>query len=259
MYDRSCVDGSSSFIVVGCGQVGYRVACLLLALGEDVHVVSSAVRKDWRRRLEEAGAGFTVGDGTDQVVLRSVGVQNAQAVLACTSSDTTNVRVTLEAKRIAPGVKVVARLFDQHLAERLENGIGIERALAMSVVAAPSFASAATGTDVVGEFHIGEMRFMLVRTLVHGESDLVGMSPTEVGAKFRAETVLRIDKDGKPMSDIRHNEPLEVGEVVKLIGVPNDLASLVPDMAHRTKSPRKSRMAILAGWANAFEIEANSF
>lgn len=220
-YD-GCLSEAAEFLIVGCGQVGYRAASLLLALGEPVHVLTQGGRRDWRRRLEAAGARFTEGDATDHVVLKGSGLEECRAILICTSDDVTNIRIALEVKRLCPGVKIVARLFDQLLAERLEKGIGVARALAMSVVAAPSFACAAAGSHVLGEFRVDKRRFVMCRSLVASGSQLRGLTPPETRTRFGVETVARTGED--------ENAPIAEGETLTLLGDPASLRFL-PEVA----------------------------
>lgn len=139
-------------IVCGLGQVGYRVADLLLRLGEDVTVVTLAVREDFLEDVRKRGARVILSDARSDHVLLDAGLAGAGAIIACTDSDLVNVEIALDSGRLAPGVRVVVRTFDQTLARGLESSLGIHRALAMSVLAAPAFASAALGETMLGMF-----------------------------------------------------------------------------------------------------------
>lgn len=238
------VEGQNRFVVVGCGQVGFRVASLLLALGEQVAILTHDIRPDRRAHLESAGAELTFGDGLDQNLLANLSIQDARAVLVLTSHDEVNIRVALECKRIAPEIPVIARLFDQNLAEQLEKGIGIDRALAMSILAAPSFASAAVGTDVVGEFRLAQGSYLLARTKVSEQSRLSGMTPDEIRAEHGAETVLRVDSSGRAMVEAPSDSPIMVGETVKLMGRPEDLVRVLPSVSLHAprQAKRRSRL-----------------
>ncbi|MBI1332067.1 MAG: hypothetical protein GC165_04215 [Armatimonadetes bacterium] len=142
-------------IVCGLGQVGYRVTTLLLRMGKPVTVVALAARSEFEREVAELGARVVVGDARDRVVLEECDIGSAESLIACTDSDLTNIEISLDAQGSNPNLRVIARLFDQTLARRLEESVGIHRALAMSVLAAPSFAATGIGSDVIGAFDHG--------------------------------------------------------------------------------------------------------
>ena len=141
-----------SVIVCGLGQVGYRVSILLLQMGEAVTVITTEARAEFEREIKELGATVIIADARDSASLTSAGIQRATALITVTDSDLTNIEISLDAQALNPDLRVIARLFDQTLARRLEESVGIHRALAMSILAAPSFAAAAVGSDVIGAF-----------------------------------------------------------------------------------------------------------
>lgn len=161
----------SHVIVCGLGQVGYRVSTLLLQMGENVTVIALEARSEFEREVVHLGARVVTGDARDPVILEAANVVSADSLIACTDSDLTNIEISLDAQILNPSLKVVARLFDQTLARRLENSVGIHRALAMSVLAAPTFAAAGLGANVLGTFDYNNQAYA-VRQTPDGEVDV---------------------------------------------------------------------------------------
>ncbi len=144
-------------LVCGLGQVGFRIVDTLLRLGESVTIITADARDEFAVRAEAEGALIIRGDARSDQVLLQAGLLDVKALIACVDSDVTNIEIALDARRLAPDLRIVARLFDQTLARRLESTVGISRALGMSVLAAPAFAAAALGEHVFGSFtHGGE-------------------------------------------------------------------------------------------------------
>ncbi len=139
-------------IVCGLGHVGYRIARLLLHLGEQVAVVTLDARGEWRSAIEGAGACVFVGDARNRKLLEAAGLGSAKSLIAATHRDAVNIEVALDARRLRPGLPVVARLFDQALARELEPTLGLRRALSVSALAAPAFAAAALGDALLASF-----------------------------------------------------------------------------------------------------------
>ncbi len=134
------------------GFVGFQVADLLMRLGEEVTVISLEARQEFSAELLTRGAKILRADARVDQVLLDADVASADAVIACADSDIVNIEIGLDVHRLAPDVRIIARLFDQTLARRLEGTIGIHRALAMSALSAPTFALAAVGESLHGMF-----------------------------------------------------------------------------------------------------------
>jgi Trk K+ transport system NAD-binding subunit len=139
-------------IVCGMGDVGYRVAELLRRLGEEVVVLTLQAREERQRKAEELGIRILTGDARVDQNLHDAGLASAKLLIAATDQDLVNIEVALDARRMRPDMPVVIRLFDQGLARQLEGTFDVQRALAMSALAAPSFAAAALGEAILGTF-----------------------------------------------------------------------------------------------------------
>jgi trk system potassium uptake protein TrkA len=98
-------------VVIGCGRVGSSVALELARDGWDVTAVDET--EEALNRLGEHWEGaFVLGHGMDLDVLRSAGVEEADAVVVSTNGDNTNLVVgQLAAKRFQVP-SVVVRILD---------------------------------------------------------------------------------------------------------------------------------------------------
>ena len=139
-------------IVCGLGQVGFRVTMLLARLREEVTVVTFNPREEFVEQVVEAGCTIVSGDARNERNLIQAGIAKASAVIICMDDDLANIEVALDARRLNPTVRLVVRIFDQNLARRLEETLGVNRTLGMAMISAPAFAAAALGESVRGAF-----------------------------------------------------------------------------------------------------------
>jgi trk system potassium uptake protein TrkA len=107
-------------IVVGCGRVGSSVAKRLAHEGWEVTAVDETDAALARLGEDWAG-GFVVGHGMDLKVLRSAGIEDADAVVVATDGDNTNIVVAQIAQRQFEVPSVVVRLLDPHRANFYES------------------------------------------------------------------------------------------------------------------------------------------
>jgi len=106
-------------VIVGCGRVGGFLAGLLDAEGHHVGVVDIAstsparAERAWFPHLPSSFKGETIlGDGTDLEVLRSAGIEKADAVFALTEGDNRNLMAAQIAQKIFGVRRVIAKVND---------------------------------------------------------------------------------------------------------------------------------------------------
>lgn len=103
-------------LIIGCGRVGSTIALQLQKEGWNVTVVDES--EDALSRLGESWPGtFVVGHGMDTDLLREAGIEEADAVVACTDGDNTNIIVGQVAQKRFGIQCVVARILDPARAE----------------------------------------------------------------------------------------------------------------------------------------------
>ena len=106
-------------VVVGCGRVGAGLAAGLAAAGEVVAVIDKDP-KAFERLGEEFGGLTVEGIGFDRDVLERAGAASADALVAVTGGDNSNVvaaRVARDAYRVP---RVIARIHDPRRAALYE-------------------------------------------------------------------------------------------------------------------------------------------
>jgi trk system potassium uptake protein len=106
-------------VIIGCGRVGAGLATALAEAGETVAVIDKDAKAF--ERLGEEFTGQTVeGIGFDRDVLEQAGIAGADALVAVTSGDNSNVvaaRVARDAYRVP---RVIARIHDPRRAALYE-------------------------------------------------------------------------------------------------------------------------------------------
>lgn len=103
-------------VIAGCGRVGAGVAGRLVEEGHDVAVIDE--NPDSFELLGEDFPGrLVVGAALDWDVMRAAGIEGADAFMACTDGDNTNITCAQIAQKGFEVRCVVARVFDPARAE----------------------------------------------------------------------------------------------------------------------------------------------
>ena len=105
-------------LIVGAGRVGSAVAKSALAAGHDVSVLDQDPLSHERldagqsQSWEDSGGQFTVGTALETDALIEAGIERADAFIAATSGDNTNLVIAQIAQRRFGVVKTVVRVMD---------------------------------------------------------------------------------------------------------------------------------------------------
>ncbi|MFR9796532.1 potassium channel family protein [Streptomyces sp. MS06] len=180
---------SGHVVLLGLGKIGTRVLARLAEL--DIPVVCVEENPEARgvalaRRLH---VPVVLGDVTQEGVLESARAHRAQALLALTSSDTTNLEAALSARALRRDLRVSLRLFDDEFASavyrtlRAAHPDALTRSRSVSHLAAPAFAGAMMGRQVLGAIPVERKVLLFAALEVAGHPQLQGRTVAEA---FRA-------------------------------------------------------------------------
>ena len=137
-------------VVCGLGTVGIRVVEELLDLDEQVYVIERDEDNEFIAAARARGVEVLIGDARTENMLRSLNVEHCRAVVVVTDDDLANLEIAMDVREIRNDVPIILRLFDQRLAQKVRQTMGIQVSLSTSMVAAPLFATAALDAHVVG-------------------------------------------------------------------------------------------------------------
>src|ERR671935_1107250 len=105
-------------LICGCGRVGSTVARAMLKEGHQVSVLDedaealAMLEKDPEESWEDVGGSFTVGTALEIDALLEAGIEQADAFVAATDGDNTNLVIAQIAKRRFNVPTVVVRVLD---------------------------------------------------------------------------------------------------------------------------------------------------
>jgi len=113
-------------LIVGCGRVGSSVARAMLSQGHEVSCLDEDPESHARLEVgldkgwEDLGGQFTVGAGLETDALVAAGIEKADAFIASTDGDNTNIVIAQIAQRRYEVPNVIARILDPLRAEWYE-------------------------------------------------------------------------------------------------------------------------------------------
>ncbi|MGW2170603.1 NAD-binding protein [Streptomyces sp. NPDC001705] len=210
-------------VLLGLGKIGTRVLTRLREM--DIPVVCVEADPEARglataRRLR---VPVVLGDVTQEGVLEAAKIQRAHSLLALTSVDTTNLEAVLYGRSVRSGLRVVLRLYDDDFATaayrtlRAAHPGALTRSRSVTHLAAPSFAGAMMGRQILGAIPVERRVLLFARVEVSGHPQLEGRT---VGEAFRAGAwrVLALEvADGSAADEGEADEEGEVPRASRLV------------------------------------------
>ena len=107
---------SGHVVLLGLGKIGTRVLARLRELGIPVVCVEEDPEARGIPLARRLRVPIVLGDVTQEGVLEAAKIHRAHALLALTSSDTTNLEAALYARSVKPDLRVALRLYDDDFA-----------------------------------------------------------------------------------------------------------------------------------------------
>ncbi len=139
-FGRRRIKDRDHIVVVGIGAVGFHLVEELIRRDEKVVIVDNNPNGRFMPAIYAQGVRSVMGDARVERTLRDAGLTEAKALMSVTSDDLTNLEIALNARSLAPRLRVILRIYDTALAGSLRERLDIHFALSMSTIAAEALA-----------------------------------------------------------------------------------------------------------------------
>ncbi|MFF3017725.1 NAD-binding protein [Streptomyces sp. NPDC057939] len=176
---------SGHVVLLGLGKIGTRVLARLRELGIPVVCVESDPQARGLALARRLRVPVVLGDVTDEGVLEAARIHRAHALLALTSSDTTNLEAALYARGVKPDLRAVLRLYEDDFATavyrtlRTAHPDALTRSRSVTHLAAPAFAGAMMGRQILGAIPVERRVLLFAAVDVAGTPQLEGLTVAE--------------------------------------------------------------------------------
>jgi voltage-gated potassium channel Kch len=139
---RRAAPARGHVVLVGFGQVGFRLSQALRERGVAMVAVERSIDAPCVRLAQKAGIPILIGLGDDRGTLELAGARRCSMVAAVTSDDLVNVAVGLTASDMRPGMPLALRLGDGGVASETESLLHLGKVFDAHHLAATTLAEA---------------------------------------------------------------------------------------------------------------------
>ncbi|MEG4996393.1 potassium channel family protein [Microcoleus sp. B4-D4] len=134
-------------IVCGLGRTGHKIFCLLRQQGAIAIGISD-------RPIRGETSDVVVGNLQAASTLLAAGIQKAHTLVIAGNDDAVNLAVLMQARILNPQIRIINRLFNTSLGDRIDHSLPEHTSMSVSALAAPVFAFAALGNRAIGQLRL---------------------------------------------------------------------------------------------------------
>jgi Trk K+ transport system NAD-binding subunit len=244
-------------IVVGLGNVGTRVVGELHDLGYDVACVDRDPEARGIALARRLGLPVVIGEAYLEESLRAAGLETATALLSVTSNDIVNLETALQARALREDLRLVLRLGDDDLAQRVQKTMGNVVSRSVSYMAAPAFAAALLEHQVLRTIAVGRHVLLIADVPVEAGADIAGQAIAELERDRLARVLaLQVRGDQRFRWSPHHGYLLADGDRIIVLATRAGLTRFLTANpiiklfgSRMTGYPRVTLLAELSTWA----------
>lgn len=217
------------YVVCGYGRIG-RVLCRFL-IQKYLNVVVIESNQDRVLKMDEDGVLYVMGDATDEGNLMKAGIGRAAGLLTALGTDAENVFLSLAAKRLNPGLFVVARA-SQNVAKKTLYDAGANVVISPYDIGARRMAHAILRPTVIDFLEMAftdESNDITIEEIPVGPgSRLVNVPLMDSGIRKDLNLIIMAIKqaDGSMLFNPKADTKIQAGGTIITVGENKDLVKL---------------------------------
>lgn len=175
-------------LIIGCGNVGYAVACALKKKHVAFHIIER--NASLRERAASIAGQVFIGDAADRNVLMRAGLAEAPSTVITTNDDAVNIYLSVYCRRLNPGLRIVSRITHERNLEAIHRA-GADFVLSYASLGVESIFSILQERELIVLGEGIDLFLVKVPKSLAGKS----LGETNIGAEIGL-TVIAIQKAG---------------------------------------------------------------
>ncbi len=156
-------------IICGLGRTGYKIFVLLQKQGVAVVGVSDSPLPESKEQED-----IIIGDARSRATLMAAGIESAQSLVLAGNDDAVNLAILTQARLLNPEIRIVNRLYNHSLGQRLDQILPNHVSLSVSALAAPVFTFAAMGNEAIGQLQLFNQTWPLHEEVISADHPWLG-------------------------------------------------------------------------------------
>ncbi|MBD1896093.1 NAD-binding protein [Coleofasciculus sp. FACHB-129] len=194
-------------IVCGLGLTGYKIFCLLRQQGASVIGIhaESIPGEDYDVVIGELRAAST---------LKAAGIQEAHTLVLAGEDEALNLAILTQARILNPRIRIINRLFNTSLGDRLNQTLADHVTMSVAALAAPVFAFAALGSRAIGQLRLFNQTWPIHEEYINEMHPWIGRKLSDLWDDRSRMLIYYLPVDGEMdlISAVVYGQPLQAGD-----------------------------------------------
>jgi Trk K+ transport system NAD-binding subunit len=213
-------------ILCGLGHLGIRIFEHLLASHVDVVVIEKDEDNRFLAQAKATGACILIRDMKDDQALVDAGVERARAIIAATNDDMANIEVAMDSRRLNKNIRILLRLFEQQIAQKISGALTIDSAFSASALAAPVIAAMSLDLKVLSSTMIGGTPHVVSELKIESASPLAGKRIDQLEMGYAMRILARTPTGGAIQSPPSPATTVGSGDLLVVHSASSQLATI---------------------------------
>ncbi|MGB7520731.1 MAG: NAD-binding protein, partial [Spirulinaceae cyanobacterium] len=146
--------------------------------------------------------------------LITAGIREANTLVLCSDDDGLNLAILTQARVINPHIRIVNRIFNETLGERLDKILPHHFSMSVSEWAAPIFTFAAFGSQAIGQLQLFNKTWPIYEEVIDANHPWLGMPLSQLWTSLERMLIYYLPAKGEQdlISAVVHGDKLELGD-----------------------------------------------
>jgi Trk K+ transport system NAD-binding subunit len=214
-------------ILCGVGHLGYRILGELLQENTEVVVLEKDPQARFLPEAKALGVPILISDMKDDQALIDAGIREARCLILATNDDMANLEAAMDAKRMNPQVRILLRMYDQRIADKIKDTFSIDFAFSSAALAAPVVAALSRDDRVLAAFPVSGVNHLTTELTVGEKSELSGQTLSDLEARYSARVLAHIPQGGTQHAPPPLNARVGVGDRLVVHSTSEKIAALL--------------------------------
>ncbi|MEM8779581.1 MAG: NAD-binding protein [Cyanobacteria bacterium P01_G01_bin.49] len=195
-------------IVCGLGRTGYKIFRLLKRQGASVVGISDRLIRG------EHSENIIIGDVRSPVTLVQAGIHEAHTLVLANGNDAVNLAILTQARILNPKIRIINRLFNHMLGERLDQTLPHHVSMSVAALAAPIFSFAALGSKAIGQLQLFHQTWPLQEVIIDQNHPWLGLNLGELWESSSRMLIYYLPAQGELdlVSAVLQQKSLQLGD-----------------------------------------------
>ncbi len=242
-------------VIVGVGKAGKTIVKALTDENHDVVIIDTQA-KVLEPMVNQFDVKGLIGSGCERSVLIEAEADQADVVIACTSSDEKNILCCVLAKKL--GAKyTIARVREPEYSKEmsgLKNELGLDYVINPEYRTANEIAHILKYPSAISVENFAGGKVNMVEFLIEKDNALIGRSLMAFAKDFRSKVLISMVKRGEEVIVPRGDFVIKEGDVIHIIGTEQDIFGFCKKLS--IFKPSAKSVFIIGGGKTAYYLAA---